>query len=143
MLTRRAFAALACLLPALPALAADGSDAVISAIYSQVSASNGDSGGQFIWLEPTDRRKYFSSRTVKLWRAADAATPDGDQGPIDFDPVTNSQDPQVKAFDVTIEKQDTGRATVVVHISDGPGPADAGRRSSQTPQRLNSLVMVA
>lgn len=115
--------ALALMLPVLPAFAApQGPDAVITPIYKKITAGKGTSGGQFIWLQDKDRRLYFTARTVKLWREADAKTPKGDQGPISFDPVTNSQDPRVKAFDVAIEKQDANSATVVVHIADKPGP---------------------
>ena len=40
----------------------------------------------------------------------------GDGGPIDFDPVTNSQDPDVKSFKVVAEKQEADKATVAVTI---------------------------
>jgi hypothetical protein len=32
---------------------------------------------------------------IALWAKADAPTPKGDVGPIDFDPVTNSQERQI------------------------------------------------
>ena len=47
---------------------------------------------------------------------------------MDFDPVTNSQDPLVRAFDTAIEKQDARTATVLVRISDKPGPITARAR---------------
>jgi hypothetical protein len=119
--------ALFLLLPALPAFAADADPAApIAAIYKRIVASldaarrNADNGA-FIWLTDKNRRQYFSARTAKLWRDADRLTPKGDQGPLGFDPVTNSQDPLVLAFDMTIEKRDANSATVAVHISDKPG----------------------
>lgn len=119
--------ALFLLLPALPAFAADaGPQAPIAAIYKRIVASldkerrNTDNGA-FIWLYDKNRRQYFSARTAKLWRDADRLTPQGDQGPLGFDPVTNSQDPLVQSFDSSIEKQDAKSATVAVHISDKPG----------------------
>jgi hypothetical protein len=115
--------------PALtPAPAADsGPAAPVTAIYQRVVASydgksNNTDNGFFIMKNDKTRRQYFSARTAKLWRAADAKTPKGDVDPLDFDPVTNSQDPLVRAFDTSIEKQDAKSATVLVRISDKPGP---------------------
>lgn len=116
------------LFPALPALAAEtGPAAPVIAIYKRVvdsfdgKSSNTDNG-YFIWKDDKTRRRYFSARTVKLWREADRLTPKGDESPPGFDPVTNSQDPLLRAFDTAIEKQDAKSATVLVRISDKPGP---------------------
>jgi hypothetical protein len=125
--TRRALLALAVSLALTPALAADaGPTAPIAAIYKRIVASldkerrNTDNGA-FVWLTDKNRRQYFSARTAKLWRDADRLTPKGDQGPLGFDPVTNSQDPLVQSFDLAIEKQDATSATVAVHIADTSG----------------------
>ena len=40
----------------------------------------------------------------------------GDGGPVGFDPVTHSQDPDVKSFKVAAEKQAADKATVAVTI---------------------------
>lgn len=129
MITRRACVALALLLPAVPALAAEanaGPAAPVTAIYQRVVASfdgkqNNADNGYFIWKDDRARRRYFSAATAKLWRDADRLTPKGDQGPLGFDPATNSQDPLVRAFDTAIEKQDARTATVLVRISEKPG----------------------
>jgi hypothetical protein len=52
-----------------------------------------------------------------LWARADAHTPKGDVGPIDFDPVTNSQDPDVKSFKVIAEKLEADKAVIAVTIT--------------------------
>jgi hypothetical protein len=130
VISRRAFAALALLLSAVPALAAGadgGPTAPITAIYKRVVASfdgkqNNKDNGYFIWKNDKTRRQYFSAGTAKLWREADRLTPKGDQGPLGFDPVTNSQDPLVLAFEPSIERQDAKSATVLVRISEKPGP---------------------
>jgi hypothetical protein len=115
--------------PALtPALAADpGPDAPVTAIYKRVVASydgkrNNTDNGYFISKNDKARRQYFSARTAKLWREADRLTPKGDVDALGFDPVTNSQDPLVRAFDTSIERQDAKSATVLVRISEKPGP---------------------
>jgi hypothetical protein len=61
--------------------------------------------------------KYLSRQLVDLWAKADAHTPKGDVGPIDFDPVTNSQDPDVKSFKVVAEKLEADKAAIAVTIT--------------------------
>ena len=76
----------------------------------------GDGGGTFVIQTKAARTKYLSNGLAALWAKADARTRKGDSGPVDFDPVTNSQDPDVKAFKVAAEKQDASKATLAVTI---------------------------
>ena len=101
-------------LAASPALAsaADSPAALITAIYQRAAAGKGDSGGQFVWLNARSRPRWLSASLVRLWAEADAKVQPGDEGPPGFDPVTNSQDPLVRAFTVATEKQDGKTATV-------------------------------
>src|SRR5262249_38409301 len=62
--------------------------------------------------------KYLSKSLIALWAKSEAHTPEGDVV-IDFDPITNSQDPSVKAFAVTSEKLDSGTATIAVKMTTG------------------------
>ena len=91
--------------------------AIVNAIYTRASAGDGHSGGQFVWLEAKDRPRYLSKSLVALWAKADVNTPKGDEGPPGFDPVTNSQDPDVKSFEVKAEKQDADKAVISVTIT--------------------------
>jgi hypothetical protein len=118
---------LSLVLPALPAVAVEGPAAPVTAIYQRVIASydgkrNNTDNGYFIWKNDKARRQYFSAATAKLWLEADRLTPKGDESPPGMDPVTNSQDPLLRAFETSIEKQDAKSATVLVRISDKPGP---------------------
>jgi hypothetical protein len=108
---------------ALPAAAAEEPAALVVAIYQQVSAGKGTGGGQFVWLKPKDRPKRLSKSLVALWAKADAKTPKGEEGPIGFDPVTNSQDSLVRSFAVTTERQDAASATVAVALKGQPKAA--------------------
>ena len=63
------------------------------------------------------KAKYLSKSLVKLWAAADAHTPKGDVGPVDFDPVTNSQEPDVKSFEAVAEKLEVNTAVIAVTIA--------------------------
>lgn len=123
MVTRRKLilsGATGLLAAALPhsALAADDPAGILTAIYTRVAKGKGkgDGGGTFVIQTKASRTKYLSNSLVALWIKADARTPKGDVGPVDFDPVTNSQDPDVKAFKVAAEQQRADKATVAVTI---------------------------
>lgn len=96
-------------------VAADDPAGILTAIYTRVAKGKGDSGGTFV-IEKAARTKYLSNALVALWAKADARTRKGDSGPVDFDPVTNSQDPDVKSFKVAAAKQEADKATLAVTI---------------------------
>jgi hypothetical protein len=120
MVTRRKLilsAAAALLAPVLPrhAAAAEDPAGILTAIYTRVAKGKGD--GTFVIQTKASRTKFLSNALVALWAKADARTRKGDGGgPVDFDPVTNSQDPDVKSFKVAAEKQAADKATVAVTI---------------------------
>src|SRR5215212_4562277 len=121
MVTRRklilsAAAALLAPVPPRPAAAADDPAGILTAIYTRVAEGKGDGGGAFVIQTKASRTKYLSKSLVVLWAKADARTRKGDVGPIDFDPVTNSQDPDVKSFKLAAEKLGADKATVAVTI---------------------------
>lgn len=126
MINRRALLALIAALPFTPAAAADGPDAVIGAIYQRIVASytprGNKVGGAFTWLEVKSRHHYYSRSLAAAWDHANAITAKGDQNPPAADPITNSQDPLVAAYEVKIERRDAKTAIVIVTIGDKPGP---------------------
>ena len=91
--------------------------AIVNAIYARVAKGKGDSGGAFIIENKAAKAKYLSKSLIDLWAKADAHTPKGDVGPVDFDPVTNSQDPDVKSFKVTADKLEADKAAVAVTMT--------------------------
>ena len=91
--------------------------AIVNAIYARAARGKGDGGGTFIIENKAAKTKYLSKSLVDLWTRADANTPKGDVPPIDFDPVTNSQEPDVKSFKVAAEKLETDKAVVTVTIT--------------------------
>jgi hypothetical protein len=113
-LSRRTLLLSAAALAASPSLAvaADDPAALITAIYKRAAAGKGESGGQFVWLRVRSRPRWLSASLTKLWNETDAKVAPGDMGPPGFDPVSNSQDPLVRAPTVKIEKQDGKTATV-------------------------------
>jgi uncharacterized protein YecT (DUF1311 family) len=113
-----------CPVPAQPAAAQVTNPdpaGIVTAIYQRAANGKGDSGGQFLWADKAARPKFFSNAMVALWAQAEAKT-EGDGGPIDFDPVTNSQDPDIKSFKVTTEKQTAATATASATMLDRDGP---------------------
>ncbi len=102
--------------------AADDPAVIINAIYARVTKGKGDEGGGFVVLTKAARIKYLSKPLVELWVKTDALTPKGDVGPIDFDPVTNSQDPDVKSVKVTTEKAGTDKVTLAVALTSHGDP---------------------
>ena len=95
---------------------ADDPAGIITAIYSRVAKGKGDSGGNFVVDGKAARTKYLSKSLIALWAKADARTRKGDGGPVGFDPVTNSQDPDVKSFKVAAEKQEADKSSIAVTI---------------------------
>lgn len=108
--------------PALAKPPADDPANAVTGIYTRAAQGKGDSGGNFVVGNKVARSKYLSKSLAALWARADARTRKGEVGPIDFDPVTNSQDPDVKSFKVIAEKQEGDKATIAVTIEGHQGP---------------------
>jgi len=97
--------------------AANDPVAILNAIYTRVAAGKGDGGGAFVFENKAAKAKYLSKSLIALWAKADSHVTKGDIGSIDFDPVTNSQDPDVKSFAVATEKMDADRVTLAVTLT--------------------------
>jgi hypothetical protein len=123
MITRRTLILTGLLAGAAPnltcAAAPSPSDPVgiVNAIYTRAAKGKGDGGGAFVIENKAAKAKYLSKSLIELWAKADAHTPKGDVPPIDFDPVTNSQEPDVKSFKVVAEKLEGDKATIAVTIT--------------------------
>lgn len=121
MLTRRTFVAAALLAFLAPASAetpgASDPVAILTAIYTRAAKGKGEGGGAFIMENKAAKAKYLSKGLTALWARADAHTPKGDVGPVDFDPVTNSQEPDVKSFKIDADKMEADKATIAVTIT--------------------------
>jgi hypothetical protein len=133
MLTRRsAFASLACLAAAIALPAAALAQATVqppaasaakpatadpAALLTRLykAAAKDNAGGAFV-NNAKERGKYLSKSLAALWTKAEAKVPQGEIGPIDFDPVSNSQDPDIKSFVIKTESQDDARATLAVAL---------------------------
>jgi hypothetical protein len=101
---------------------ADDPAAFITAIYTRAAAGKGDGGGGFVYKNKAAQAKYLSKSLIELWARADAHTPKGDVGPVDFDPVSNSQDPSIKSFKVDAETLAADKAVIAVTMTMGYTP---------------------
>src|ERR1700690_3408212 len=123
MITRRTLILTGLLAGAAPNLACAAAPSpsdtvgIVNAIYTRAAKGKGDGGGAFVIENKAAKTKYLSKSLIELWAKADAHTPKGDVPPIDFDPVTNSQEPDVKSFKVVAEKLETDKATIAVTIT--------------------------
>jgi hypothetical protein len=95
---------------------------IVNAIYARAAKGKGNGGGAFIIENKAAKAKYLSKSLIALWAQADAHTPKDDVGPIDFDPVTNSQEPDVKSFKAVAETLDADKAVIAVTLT-GHGAA--------------------
>ena len=113
---------------AAPPAAASDPVGIVTEVYTRVAKGKGDQGGSFVVDTKVAKAKYLSKPLVALWAKADGATPKDEVGAIDFDPVTNSQDPDVKSFTLATEKLDGDKATIAVtlagHHAERTNPAD-------------------
>jgi hypothetical protein len=109
---------------------ADDPLAIVNAIYARAAKGKGDGGGAFIIENKAAKAKYLSRSLVDLWAKADAHTAKGDVGPVDFDPITNSQEPDVKSFKAVVKKREPEKATIAVTLTGrGAKPPKAADRT--------------
>nr|WP_041756700.1 DUF3828 domain-containing protein [Bradyrhizobium sp. ORS 278] len=90
---------------------------IMTAIYTRVAKGKGEDGGNFVIGDKAARAKYLSKALAAQWAKMDARTPKGEVGAVDFDPITNSQDPDVASFKVVSETQEADKATIAVTIT--------------------------
>ncbi len=75
----------------------------------------------------TSRHAATLTRSLAaLWARAEAAVPPGDEGPTDFDVVTNSQGATVKTYTLKTERRDAAHAAVAALVPDNSLRAPPG-----------------
>jgi hypothetical protein len=68
------------------------------------------------------RTRYFSQGLLRAWRAADARNVKGEVGWLDFDPVSDSQDPSINGLRLTVESAAADKASVRASFRYAPDP---------------------
>jgi hypothetical protein len=86
--------------------------AIIQAIYRLAVKGNGPS-----WIEKADRPKYLSKSLVALWAKTDSRLVAGDEGPVDFDLVADTNGLTLTGFSAKGEKLTADAATIAVALA--------------------------
>jgi hypothetical protein len=85
---------------------------IVTMIYKQAAGKDGTYQHTSPFDDPAIRRKYFSKAfSSELTRMA-ALSKKLDEPILDFDPVTNSQDPSVNKLQISSESEDEKNAVV-------------------------------
>jgi hypothetical protein len=100
------------------AYAQESPDAFVKRVYDTQFPDGRDDGPSIL---ASERRKLFFTSAVvaAMKRDEERAEAQGEMGSLDFDPISNSQDPQVKDVKVRIESQSGDRATVIANFANG------------------------
>jgi hypothetical protein len=87
--------------------------AVVAAIYRTAAGVGGDySHSISVIADPRSRAQYLSERLQRELKEMDSRTPAGDAPDLDFDPITSSQDPDVRGLRIATEAEGVRTATV-------------------------------
>lgn len=87
--------------------------AVVAAIYRTAAGVGGDySHSISVIADPRSRAHYLSERLQRELKEMDARTPAGDAPDLDFDPITGSQDPDVRGLRIATEAEGAQAAIV-------------------------------
>lgn len=116
--------ALAVLFPFL-AWAAPSPREIVEAVYRP---GNDDAGWEEKLAQAMGRKRPFTKAFNAAMRAADAKSPKDEVGWLDFDPVSNSQDPSIHGLTVSVVSETPDKATVRAEFRYDPTP---GSRVSQ------------
>ena len=107
-------AGLVLLLQGRLAFAESGADPAqfIESIYREAVA-----GTEPNWMEPAPQRLYLSKSLNALWRKTDPRIVPGDEGPIDFDMIADTNGLSLKGFSLAVERRTASTATIAVTLA--------------------------
>ncbi len=95
------------------ALAGEASPAaLVTKVYGVAGPSGHYQKPLAIFVEAPLRERYLSKRLRAALAEMDQRTPEGDVPNIDFDVVSDSQDPDVRDLKITTESESAGQAVV-------------------------------
>jgi hypothetical protein len=98
---------------ALPALAAEPSPRdIVAEIYRISAGQDGKYQGPSAFDDEGVRTRYFSKPLLAAIVRMEKLSKEKDEPILDFDPVTNSQDPDVKDRQITVESESPSKTVV-------------------------------
>ena len=89
-------------------------EAIVRWIYIQAvkPEKDGSQTGGTIFNKGGPSRRLFSSAFMRDWNVGQARIKKSGEMGLDFDPVSNSQDPAIGKVDIRVESETGGKATV-------------------------------
>jgi hypothetical protein len=96
-----------------PAFAQESPAAFVTALYGQAGPQGQYQQPLGITVGDSMREAYLSKKLCAALAGMDKRTPKGDAPDLDFDPVSNSNDPSVHDLKIKTETESATQATVV------------------------------
>ena len=101
---------------AAPRLTATTPRDIVVLLYKLSAGPNGKYEGTTAYDDKSIRARYFSKAFLAAATKVEAADAKANGVTIDWDPITNSQDPDVKKLAITVEKESPERSVVVARF---------------------------
>ena len=105
---------------ASPSWAGEAPKEIVEELYQLSARKRGE--WDPVLLKPAVRARAFSKALLRAWNAADARNRNGEMGWLDFDLMSNSQDPGVNALRVTVASEAPTKITVRAAFRVDPDP---------------------
>lgn len=105
----------------LTALAAESPREFVIAVYRGAAAS-GATSWDVLLARAMGRKRPFSKSFDAALKAADAKSRKTQEPWLDFDPVSNSQDPSIHGLSVNVVSDTPKKATISAEFRSAPGP---------------------
>ena len=122
MRRRTLLTALAIAIPvSRPLRAAETPAKIVERIYRISAGADGKWSGPSAFSKQDFQKSNFSRALLQAIRAADAKDRKDEVGWLDFDPISNSQDPSVIGLKVAVITETAGKTTVRASFRTGPG----------------------
>ena len=106
--------------PLSRARATDSPKDIVEGLYRSAARKKGE------WDDPIfkapARQRLFSKALLAAWTAADAHNKADEVGWLDFDPISNSQDPDVNDLRVTVLREDASKTSIQAAFRVAPDP---------------------
>ena len=106
--------------PLSDAHAADSPKDIVEGLYRSAARKKGEWDDPIL-MAPT-RQRLFSKALLTAWTAADARNKADEVGWLDFDPISNSQDPDVNDLRVTVLREEASKTSIQAAFRVAPDP---------------------
>ena len=111
-------------LPDCPAWADDSPVAIVRTLYKVSAGKDGKYSGGSAFIDAKIRARYFSARLVGELAALEKKSNASNEVRLDFDPITNSQDPSVTNLKIEQDGESDGEAGVKASFSSHGDPGN-------------------